>query len=186
MNPPPKGRQGSCAFYKHFYTTPKGRQGSHKHSDTSSSKVSYSGLVEWISPSGVFTSFREQGWKTTDNTTIIFSPLTPSTAYVFRVNVVTEDGQSGAEVTSTVTTSSETGGMHNNICKAGVTTTFSCDHQYMGQSACANASLPTPFGFKLSITTYVKLFHPICAIELWLDVRECVEFVDSEYSLKLM
>ena len=97
-------------------STPKGRQGSYKRSDTSSSKVSYSGLVEWISPSGVFTSFREQGWKTTDNTTIIFSPLTPSTAYVFRVSVVTEDGQSGAEATSTITTSSETGGMHNIIC----------------------------------------------------------------------
>ena len=51
----------------------------------------------------------------------------------------------------------------------------------MGQSACANASLPTPFGLKLSITTYVELFHPICTIELWLDVRECVELVDSDF-----
>ena len=44
--------------------------------------------------------------------------------------------------------------------------------------------MPTPFGLKLSITTYVKLFHPICTIELWLDVRECVEFVDSDFIWK--
>ena len=80
------------------------------YSDTHSSKVSYSGVVEWISPAGVYTSFREQGWKTTDNTSLVFSPLTPSTAYVFSVVVVTSDGQS-EPVTQTVTTDRETGGM---------------------------------------------------------------------------
>ena len=79
-------------------------------SESYSSKVSYSGVVEWISPAGVYTSFREQGWKTTDNTSLVFSPLTPSTAYVFSVVVVTSDGQS-EPVTQTVTTGRETGGM---------------------------------------------------------------------------
>ena len=75
-------------------------------------KVSYYGVVYWTSPNGVYTSFPEQGWKTTDNTSIVLSLLTPSTEYMLRVGVVSDDGQSGDEVPISVTTQKETGGMY--------------------------------------------------------------------------
>jgi deleted-in-malignant-brain-tumors protein 1 len=70
--------------------------------------VSYSGMVEWTSAAGVFTSFQELGQKTIDNTSLTISPLTPSTKYVFQVAMVTQEGQ-GAEVRTVVTTEEEVG-----------------------------------------------------------------------------
>ena len=72
-------------------------------------QVSYSGVVEWTSASGVFTSFQEHGHKVSDNTSLTISPLTPSTEYVFQVAMVTLEGQ-GAEVRTVVTTEEEVGG----------------------------------------------------------------------------
>ena len=66
-------------------------------------------MVEWTSAAGVFTSFQERGQKTSDNTSITISPLTPSTKYVFQVAMVTQEGQ-GAEVRTVVTTEEEVGG----------------------------------------------------------------------------
>ena len=66
-------------------------------------------MVEWTSAAGVFTSFQERGQKTSDNTSITISPLTPSTKYVFQVAMVTPEGQ-GAEVRTVVTTEEEVGG----------------------------------------------------------------------------
>ena len=67
-------------------------------------------MVEWTSAAGVFTSFQERGQKTSDNTSLTISPLTPSTEYVFHVAMVTPEGQ-GAEVRTVVTTEEEVGGM---------------------------------------------------------------------------
>ena len=67
--------------------------------------------MEWLSDSDVFTSFKEQGQQTTDNTSsITVSPLTPSTKYEFTVATVTPDGQLGEPVPLEVTTSKEVGG----------------------------------------------------------------------------
>ena len=66
-------------------------------------------MVEWTSAAEVFTSFQERGQKTSDNTSITISPLTPSTKYVFQVAMVTQEGQ-GAEVRTVVTTEEEVGG----------------------------------------------------------------------------
>ena len=46
----------------------------------------------------------------TDDTSLTFSPLSPSTKYTFRVGVVNDDGQQGMEASATVTTKMETGG----------------------------------------------------------------------------
>ena len=73
-------------------------------------QVSYSGMVEWTSTAGVFISFQERGQKTSDNTSLTISALTPSTEYVFQVSMVTPEGQ-GAEVRTVVTTEEEVGGM---------------------------------------------------------------------------
>ena len=67
-------------------------------------------MVEWTSAAGVFTSFQERGQKTSDNTSLTISPLTPSTEYVFQVAMVTPEGQ-GAEVRTMVTTGVEVGGI---------------------------------------------------------------------------
>ena len=72
-------------------------------------QVNYSGVVEWTSAAGVFTSFPECGQKTSDNISLTISPLTPSTEYVFQVVMVTPEGQ-GAEVRTVVTTEEEVGG----------------------------------------------------------------------------
>ena len=57
-----------------------------------------------------FISFKEEGHTTTDNTSVVIYPLTPSTEYVFKVAVVTSEGQ-GEETTVGVTTSKGVGGM---------------------------------------------------------------------------
>lgn len=77
-----------------------------------SPQVSYTGLVEWTSPAGVYTTFQEQGWKMTGDTSTTFSPLTPSTEYVFSVGIVTDDGQYGPLTTATVTTGMQSGGLY--------------------------------------------------------------------------
>ena len=66
-------------------------------------------MVEWTSDTGVFTSFQERSQKTSDNTSITISPLTPSTKYVFKVAMVIPEGQ-GAEIRTVVTTEEEVGG----------------------------------------------------------------------------
>ena len=72
-------------------------------------QVSYSGVVQWISNSGVFIQFPESGQLTTTHTNITISPLTPSTLYMFKVSVVTAKGE-GAEVMVKNATSSEFAG----------------------------------------------------------------------------
>ena len=73
--------------------------------------MSYSGVVEWTSPTPVYTSFLEEGWKTTEDTSLAFSFLTPSTSYVFSVHVVMScNCKSGEKVTITNSTGEPTGG----------------------------------------------------------------------------
>ena len=68
------------------------------------------GVVDWTSPTGVFTSFKEQGQVTVDNTSVTISCLTPSTEYTFTVVIITSEGQ-GAENTIVITTTEEDGGV---------------------------------------------------------------------------
>ena len=58
----------------------------------------------------VYISFKEQGQATTDNTSLVIYPLTPSTEYVFKVAAVTSEGQ-GEEAVVVVTTNKEVGGI---------------------------------------------------------------------------
>ena len=76
-------------------------------------QVSYSGIVQWTSNSGVFLQFPESGQLTTTNTNITISPLTPSTLYMFKVSVITAKGE-GAEVMVDNTTATEVGGERHN------------------------------------------------------------------------
>ena len=67
-------------------------------------------MVEWMSNEENFITFKEQGQTTTDNTSLVIYPLTPSTEYVFKVAVVTSERQ-GAEAVVGVTTGKEAGGI---------------------------------------------------------------------------
>ena len=81
---------------------------------TSDRQVTYSGVVEWTSEKGVFISFPDREREITDNTSLTLSPLTPSTAYVFSVSVVTPNGQ-GEAVSLDYTTTTAVGGKED--CK---------------------------------------------------------------------
>ena len=67
-------------------------------------------MVDWVSKEEVYISFKEQGQTTTDNTSLVMYPLTSSTEYVFKVAVVTSEGQ-GEEAVVVVTTSEGVGGI---------------------------------------------------------------------------
>ena len=60
-------------------------------------QVTFSGLVDGVSPGGVLVRFAHEGTVITRDTTIKIQPLTPATNYRFIVSAITERGR-GSEV----------------------------------------------------------------------------------------
>ena len=96
------------------------------------SQITYSGVVEWISGEGVYTSFKEQSQETADKTSLTISPLTPSTVYTFRVAMVTPQGQKGEGVEVTVNTTREVGGNILHLHSIHALTIIVCVHRQTG------------------------------------------------------
>ena len=101
-------------------------------------QVSYSGDVQWTSPNRVFVHFQDSNELTTTSTSITISPLVPSTIYVFKVSVITLEGQGAESMEMTETSSAYGGGvellhsLHHAILifrKTGLLSTQNSKHQ---------------------------------------------------------
>ena len=64
--------------------------------------------------------FDENGVVTTSTNTVTLSQLTPDTTYRFRVSAITQDGEQGAEVLVSGTTTVATGGRVATLILIGI------------------------------------------------------------------
>ena len=64
--------------------------------------------------------FDENGLVTTSTNTVTLSQLTPDTTYRFRVSAITQDGEQGAEVLVSGTTTVATGGRVATLILIGI------------------------------------------------------------------